>query len=72
MTAAPKKLHHKALDVSDDVGSLIASLVGLAGIFAVPEKLGITADELAMALGFGFSIVAFVRARLERKRRVVG
>lgn len=60
---------HKALDRSDDVGAVMASLIGLAGIFDVPAKLGITAEDLAMALGFGFTIMAFVRGRLESRRR---
>ena len=64
-----KKLHHKALDASDDIGAVMASLIGLAGIFDVPAKLGITAEELAMALGFGFTILAFLRGRLEKRRR---
>ena len=64
-----KKLHHKALDASDDIGAFMAALLGMAGIFDVPAKLNITAEELAMALGFGFTILAFLRGRMEKQRR---
>lgn len=61
----PKKLTHKALDHSDDVGAFIAAVVGLCGILNLPEQWNISANDLAMALGFGFTIIAFARGRLE-------
>lgn len=65
-----KKLQHRALDHSDNVATVIAALVGLAGILHLPDRFGITSDELAMALGFSFTILAFVRGRLEKAYRM--
>lgn len=65
----PRKLQHRALDRSDDVGAFMAALLGLAGILQLPEKLGVSADTLAAGLGFLFTAIAFVRGRLERGYR---
>lgn len=66
---ADKKLQHKALEHSDDIAAFSAAVVGLAGILGLLERFDITGDDLAMALGFSFTIVAFVRGRLEKAYR---
>ena len=66
----PKTLTHKALDRSDDVGAFIAAVVGICGILRLPERWNITSNDLAMLLGFGFTIIAFARGRLESAYRI--
>lgn len=68
--AEAKKLHHKALDHSDDIGAVIGAIVGILAIFHIPSKLGVSQDQLAMAVGFGFTIIAFIRGRFEKSYRV--
>jgi hypothetical protein len=63
------KLKQAAINHSDDAGAVVAAIVGLAGILNVPSRLGISAEDLAMAIGFSFTIVAFVRGRIEKKNR---
>lgn len=59
----------KALNMSDPAGTIVSSLVGLAGTLGLLSKLDLSADELAAILGWLAAVAAAARTLMERRRR---
>lgn len=53
-------------NITDQSGSVIGALVGMAGTLGLLTKWNIDADQAASFLGFAFMIAAAIRARLIR------
>ena len=68
-TNSPTPRTDKALEHSDPIAALIGTLLGICGALGLLSKMGISADDTAVLLGFVGSAVAGFRAVLESRRR---
>ena len=51
----------------DPTAAALGAILALCGAFHVPDRLGITADEMGMVLGSIATLAAIARARLQHR-----